>query len=101
VNAATGWDMGVDEAMDVGRRTVNLLRAFNVRHGITAEGEKPSLRYGSVPVDGPVKNKGIGPEWDAMLDNYYRLMGWDRKTGKPLPETLRKYGLERQVEDLW
>ena len=25
-----------------------------------------------------------------MLDNYYQLMGWDRKTGKPLPETLKK-----------
>jgi len=101
LNAATGWDMGADEAMDVGRRAVNLLRAFNVRHGITTEGERPSLRYGSVPVDGPVKNKGIGPEWDAMLDNYYQLMGWDRQTGKPLPETLRKYGLEQQVKDLW
>jgi aldehyde:ferredoxin oxidoreductase len=101
VNAATGWDMDVDEAMTVGRRTVNLLRAFNVRHGITPDVETPSRRYGSVPVDGPAKDKNIAPEWDAMLDNYYQLMGWDRATGKPLPETLAKYGLERQLKDLW
>ena len=101
LNAATGWDMDVDEAMAVGRRIVNVLRAFNVRHGITPEVEQPSLRYGSVPVDGPARNKDIGPEWDGMMDNYYRLMGWDRQTGKPWPETLKKYGLERQLRDLW
>jgi aldehyde:ferredoxin oxidoreductase len=101
VNAATGWDMGVDEAMDVGRRIVNLLRAFNIRHGIAPDVEKPSPRYGSVPVDGPAKDKDIAPQWEAMMDNYYRLMGWDRATGKPLPETLRKYGLERPLQDLW
>jgi len=101
LNAATGWDVTLDEAMDTGRRIVSLLRAFNVRHGITPEVEKPSVRYGSVPVDGPVKGKGIGPEWEGMLDNYYQLMGWDRKTGKPLPETLKKYGLEQQLTDLW
>ena len=101
LNAATGWDMDMDEAMAVGRRIVNVLRAFNVRHGITPEVEQPSLRYGSVPVDGPAKGKSIGPEWDSMMDNYYQLMGWDRQTGKPWPETLKKYGLERQLRDLW
>ena len=101
LNAATGWDMGVDEAMDVGRRTVHLLRAFNLRHGITPEVEKPSLRYGSVPVDGPVKNKAIGPEWDGMMDTYYRLLGWDEATGKPTPETLRSLGLEAMIRDMW
>ncbi len=29
-------------------------------------------------------------KWDWMLENYYKLMGWDLKTGKPLPETLKK-----------
>jgi aldehyde:ferredoxin oxidoreductase len=28
-----------------------------------------------------------------MLDAYYAGMGWD-STGKPLPETLEKYGLD-------
>ncbi|MBI2865394.1 MAG: hypothetical protein HYX94_12645 [Chloroflexi bacterium] len=101
MNLVTGWDMDVQEAYGVGKRIVNLLRAFNVRHGIAPEVEAPSERYGSVPTDGPAKGKSIAPEWEGMLDNYYTLMGWDRKTGKPLPETLRSYGLLRQVEDLW
>ena len=101
LNAATGWNMDADEAMHVGRRIVNLLRAFNIRHGIGPDVEKPSARYGSVPVDGPNKDKNIGLEWDGMIENYYQLMGWDRATGKPLPETLAKYGLEQQRTDLW
>ncbi|MBI2865395.1 MAG: hypothetical protein HYX94_12650 [Chloroflexi bacterium] len=101
VNAVTGWDMNVDEAMAVGKRIVNLLRAFNIRHGVSGDGEAPSSRYGSVPSDGPAKGKNIAVEWDRMLDNYYQLMGWDRKTGKPLPDTLRRYGLKKQLEDLW
>jgi aldehyde:ferredoxin oxidoreductase len=36
-----------------------------------------------------------------MLDEYYRHMGWDRKSGRPLAETLRKLGLEAEARDLW
>jgi len=93
LNAVTGWDFTLDEAMAVGRRIVNQLRVFNFRHGLRKEMERPSPRYGSVPVDGPAAGKGIMPHWDFMLRNYYEHMGWDPETGKPLPETLRKLGL--------
>jgi aldehyde:ferredoxin oxidoreductase len=36
-----------------------------------------------------------------MLDEYYKHMGWDRKSGRPLVETLRKLGLEAEARDLW
>jgi aldehyde:ferredoxin oxidoreductase len=35
-----------------------------------------------------------------MVENYYRLMGWDPKTGKPTPETLEKLGLKEISKDL-
>ena len=35
-----------------------------------------------------------------MLENYYGLMGWDPKTGKPLPDTLKELGLEELIGDL-
>jgi len=101
VNAATGWNMDVDEAMAVGRRAVNLARAFNLRHGISAELDLPSDRYGSALPDGPHAGKSIMPHWDKMVRNYYNLMGWDEKTGKPLPETLKKLGLEFVIPQLW
>lgn len=37
VSAVTGWDFTLEKGMEIGRRTVNLLKVFNLRHGITAE----------------------------------------------------------------
>jgi aldehyde:ferredoxin oxidoreductase len=100
VNAATGWNMDIPEAMAVGRRAVNLARAFNLRAGIPAKLDAPSMRYGSTPLDGLAAGRGIMPHWDNMLRNYYNLMGWD-ETGKPLPETLRNLGIDFVIPQLW
>jgi aldehyde:ferredoxin oxidoreductase len=96
-NAATGWDFTVAEAMEVGLRIVNQLRVFNIQHGLSKAMERPSSRYGSTPIDGPVKGVAVMPHWDHMLRNYYAHMGWDPDTGKPLPETLVALGLGRLV----
>jgi len=101
LNAVTGWDMTQDEARNIGLRAINLMRAFNVQVGITRELDRPSERYGSTPVDGPSKGISIQPHWDAMLDNYYRLLGWDVATGKPLKKTLKALGLEHVIADIW
>lgn len=100
VNAATGFDFTLEEAMDVGRRAVNVLRLFNFRHGLTKAMEMPSERYGSVPMDGPHAGKAIMPHWEQMRSNYYKRMGWDPETGKPLPETLEALGLGHMLADL-
>jgi aldehyde:ferredoxin oxidoreductase len=100
LNAITGWDFTISEAMDVGRRTINQLRVFNFRHGLKKEIEAPSVRYGSTPVDGPAKGIGVMSHWELIRTNYYQRMGWDPETGKPLPETLKKLGLADLVKDL-
>jgi aldehyde:ferredoxin oxidoreductase len=38
-------------------------------------------------------------QWKWMVTNYYTLMGWDPKTGMPLPETLKELDLEDLVKD--
>lgn len=102
IKAATGWeDFTWDEAVQIGRRTVNLLRAFNVLHGRKPDSERPSPRYGSIPADGPGKGVNVMPLWDNMLDVFYKEMAWDKATGKPLPETLSKLGLNDVSGDLW
>jgi aldehyde:ferredoxin oxidoreductase len=100
LNAATGWDYTIDEAMKTGRRIINLLRVFNFRHGLKIELEAPSIRYGSIPVDGPNKGKNIMLGWDEMKRNYYHHMGWDTETGKPLSETLEQLGLAHVIAGL-
>ena len=98
LNAATGWNMSLEKIMKVGKRIVNMMRIYNLRAGLTPDLEKPSSRYCSQPVDGPNKDKSIVPHFEKMIDKYYQLMGWDRKTGKPLPETLKELGLEDLVK---
>jgi len=101
LKAATGWDFTGEEVSTVGTRIVNLLRAFNIRHGLTADLDAPSPRYGSAPIDGPFQGISSEPAWKEMVSRYYELMGWDVKAGKPLPETLERLGLEHVIKDIW
>ena len=99
ISAATGWEMDPEEAWDIGRRAVNLLRSFNLQAGIGKASDRPSHRYGSTPVDGPTKGIGIMPHWDQMLENYYEKMGWSPE-GVPKKETLESLGIRWVWEDL-
>jgi len=101
LSAATGWNFDGEQAELVGRRIVNLARVYNFRNGHTRSLEAPSPRYGSTPVDGPFAGKTFMPKLDEMLDDYYQRMGWDKETGKPLPETLKALGLDYAIKDIW
>ncbi len=101
LSAATGWEYTKEEGMLLGRRTAALFRAFDLRCGLGPELERPSPRYGSVPVDGPAKGQSVEPHWERMLDVWYEMVGYDRKTGRPTPETLKALGLEELIRVLW
>ena len=101
LNAATGWDFTADEGQNVGLRAVHLIRAYNIRCGIGKTQDYPSERYGSTPVDGPSKGLSVTPVWEQMLETYYKQMGWDVLSGRPLPETLKAFGLEHIITDIW
>jgi aldehyde:ferredoxin oxidoreductase len=98
VNAVTGWNLDLQSSLIIGRRIVNLLRVFNFRHGLKPELERPSVRYSETPVDGPIKGRPIKPFFGFMVQTYYESMGWDAKTGRPLPQTLKALGLEEVIE---
>jgi aldehyde:ferredoxin oxidoreductase len=99
VAATTGWDFTFEEAMAVGRRAVNLMRAYNVQAGLTADLDRPGPRYGSTAPDGPAAGKAIGEHFERMVRDYYALMGWDER-GRPLPSTLRALQLDAVTADL-
>jgi aldehyde:ferredoxin oxidoreductase len=96
LNAATGLDFTTKEIEDIGYRIINLMRVFNIRRGRTREMDKPSPRYGSVPVDGPGRGRDISPHYERMLDLYYESLGWG-KDGKPSGETLTRLGLSKEA----
>jgi len=100
-SAVTGWEISPEAAKVIGLRVINLMKVYNLRAGITKELDAPSERYSSTPVDGPAKGISIHSHFDSMLKNYYKLMGWDEDTGKPLPETLKKLDLGHLIKDIW
>jgi aldehyde:ferredoxin oxidoreductase len=78
--------------MWLGERIFNLEKCFNVLHTEwTREADMPPERFTSQPLDGRFR---IDREaWEEMLDRYYDLHGWDKRTGKPLRETLERLEL--------
>ena len=101
LNAVTGWDWESREVSGFGHMLSNLLRCFDLRHGRDIAKERPSPRYSSTPTYGMAEGKSIVPYWDDMIANLYQGMGWDKKSGIPLPQTLDKVGLDWAIKDMY
>lgn len=99
INAATGWDLDLQELERIGERICSLERAFNVREGISRKDDTLPWRVQHEPIpDGPSKGAFCPPEeLDRMLDEYYELRGWS-KDGIPTPARLRALGLEFAIQ---
>ncbi len=99
LEAATGMEMPVERLRRIGERICNLQRCYNVRHGITRADDRLPRRFTDEP--SPSGNaQGQVIDLEPMLDEYYRLRGWDPETGWPTSEKLRQLGLEEAVERL-
>lgn len=100
LNTVTGFDFSTEEALEIGERIINLLRAFNIRNGLEVDDDCFSPRLGQAPTEGPGEGKTLQPYIKDILKEYYRLMGWDEETGRPLPGTLKRLGLEYAISEL-
>jgi aldehyde:ferredoxin oxidoreductase len=93
INAATGWKLGFEEYLTVGHRIKTLRHAFNLREGIRPEDTTMTPRPRGIPPleEGPLK--GFTPPFDELRRDFYRAMGWDADTARPLGATLARLGL--------
>ena len=90
VRAATGWDVTVDELLEVGERAVNLARLFNVREGFTRADDRLPDRLHDPLEGGPLTGRSIDRDaFEAAITGLFELKGWDPATGVPTPERLR------------
>jgi benzoyl-CoA reductase subunit BamB len=90
ISSATGIDMDEAGLKKIYKRNRSLLRAFNVRRGLTRADEKP-------PEDHWKKRF---PELEEkLLDAYYKFKGWDNQ-GIPTKESLQELDLGYVAEDL-
>ena len=95
-NAVTGWDMDLDEMMQVGERISNMRMAYEVR-----EGGNPRLRAVPTRVTGATtEGTSAGPLQGVKLDtelletDFYNACDWDLKTSKPSRAKLESLGLK-------
>ena len=96
LEAATGWDVTVDEILKVGERRINLMRAFNAREGFTREDDRLPKKL-LVPLQGTGPTAGVkfdAREFEHVKDLYYQHAGWDVKTGNPTKQHLKSLGLD-------
>ena len=100
--AATGVDFNEKKVREVVARINNVERAYLVREGITRKDDTLHGRAVEEPVpSGPYKGERLTQEgMDKMLDDYYSVVGWDRKTGAPTRKTLEDLGLQDVADEL-
>jgi aldehyde:ferredoxin oxidoreductase len=101
INAVTGWDITVDELMEVGKRRLNLFRTFNAREGLDRQADKlPKKFYKQLQGAGPTAGMALThDEIESAIDEYYQLAGWTND-GVPTRETLQKHDIEWAAEYL-
>jgi len=102
ISAATGWDISYEELLNIGRRILNVERAFNLRRGIRRKDDTLPERFfrDKVP-KGPAKGELFSRKmFKKLLDRYYDLRGWDLKTGLIKKETLQQLDLQDVLEVL-
>lgn len=102
ITAVTGVETTVSDLLTLGERRLNMLRAFNAREGITRERDTLPERLFDEPLEGGMSDGQTvdRAEFEAALERYYELAGWDPATGNPTPETLDRLGLGWVFEDV-
>ncbi len=93
MKAAMGWeDFTTEELLETGERIYNTERLFAVREGTEYRDYLPKRLLEQPLPDGPAKGRTAKEALETYLPEYYKLRGWE--DGKPLPDTLRRLGLD-------
>ena len=95
-----GWEVSINELLEIGERRINMMRVFNAAEGFTKEDDMlPVKMYVPLkggPTDGVVLDK---TDHQSALDMYYDLAGWDKTTGNPTEDTLMKNSLQWMIRE--
>ena len=95
ISAACGDDWTDERLIELGERTWNLERMFNLQAGLTAADDTLPPRLLDVPAPAGVA-RGRVTELPLMLKEYYALRGWDTD-GRPTEQTLSRLSLGNEL----
>jgi aldehyde:ferredoxin oxidoreductase len=91
LNLVTGWNIPVEETVQIGERIFTMMRMLNLKLGYDTSNEKlPEIILR--PLEGPTE--GYVPNVEEQLETWYRFRDWDRKSGRPSSKKLRALGLD-------
>lgn len=101
-SACTGWDATPEDIIKFGEKVFNLLKAYTARQGLTRRDDTWPERFFSEPLpEGPAKGVVLSREIiTRLLDEYYKLRGWDKSSGLPTKQKLIELGLRDIADDL-
>jgi aldehyde:ferredoxin oxidoreductase len=81
IHLVTGKSLSKEELQKTASRTADMTRTFNLREGLKPEHDRLPARLHKEAL--PSGQKLSEDELQYMIDEYYRLRGWDEK-GVPL-----------------
>ncbi|MDX9851516.1 MAG: aldehyde ferredoxin oxidoreductase family protein [Anaerolineaceae bacterium] len=92
VNAITGWNMDLTEALRIGERSINMMRMFNVREGFSRKDDLLPEKI-HIPLKGGVSDGFLitREELEEAISKYYSLSEWDQEG---VPQRTKLIGLE-------
>ncbi len=94
VNAATNWDIKLDELLMIGERATNMARVFNAREGFTRKDDTLPERLFNPLENGALEGESFPrDEFESALTVLYGLKGWQPETGIPTRERLESLSL--------
>jgi aldehyde:ferredoxin oxidoreductase len=101
-SAVTGVVMAEEGLFKIAARINNIERAYLIREGITRKDDTLQGRIMKEPVPtGLHKGKRLDKKkFAGMLDDYYQIVGWDKKTGIPKRSTLEALDLKDVADEL-
>jgi aldehyde:ferredoxin oxidoreductase len=95
INAATGWNLSMEEALMIGERATNLARVFNAREGFSRKDDVLPERLYQGLENGALQGEAMPrDEFKKALTILYGLKGWDLETGNPTRERLEDLSLD-------
>lgn len=106
IESATGITFNEDELRELGERVRAVQRSFNHLRGlISREDDTPPQLVFEYPMKATYKGKDLElkldrGKYDELLNQFYKLFGYDKETGIPTRETFKQLGIEDVANEL-
>ena len=94
VNEATGWNLSMENALQIGERATNMARVFNAREGFSRKDDCLPERLFQPLENGALAGQCMQhDEFEQALTSLYNLKGWDPETAIPSRKRLEELSL--------